>query len=90
MSEETPGVPEVSVTAAVPASPLTTIANLGKHEGASVTLHAWLYNLRASGKLLFPIFRDGLMQPFVSILCREFALKGNSHPATPISPIRWS
>ena len=47
MSEETPAVPEVSVTAAVPASPLTTIANLGKHEGARVTLHAWLYNLRA-------------------------------------------
>ena len=22
-------------------------------------LHGWLYNLRASGKLLFPIFRDG-------------------------------
>ena len=40
-------------------APLTTIATLGKHEGESVTLHAWLYNLRASGKLLFPIFRDG-------------------------------
>ena len=68
MSEETPGVPKGSETVAVedssavspvPAPPLTTIANLGKHEGASVTLHAWLYNLRASGKLLFPIFRDG-------------------------------
>ena len=43
----------------IPAAPLTTIATLGKHEGESVTLHAWLYNLRASGKLLFPIFRDG-------------------------------
>src|SRR5450631_2159530 len=50
MSEQTP---ELST------APVTTIANLGKHEGASVTLHAWLYNLRASGKLLFPIFRDG-------------------------------
>jgi asparaginyl-tRNA synthetase len=42
-----------------PASPLTTIADIGKHEGQSVTLRGWLYNLRASGKLLFPIFRDG-------------------------------
>jgi asparaginyl-tRNA synthetase len=42
-----------------PASPLTTIADIGKHEGQSITLRGWLYNLRASGKLLFPIFRDG-------------------------------
>ena len=43
-----------------PAAPqLTTIANIGAHEGQTVTLRGWLYNLRASGKLLFPIFRDG-------------------------------
>jgi asparaginyl-tRNA synthetase len=40
-------------------APVTTIANLGQHEGQSVTLRGWLYNLRESGKLLFPIFRDG-------------------------------
>jgi asparaginyl-tRNA synthetase len=40
-------------------SPITTIADIGKHEGQSITLRGWLYNLRASGKLLFPIFRDG-------------------------------
>jgi asparaginyl-tRNA synthetase len=40
-------------------SPLTTIADIGKHEGQTVTLRGWLYNLRESGKLLFPIFRDG-------------------------------
>jgi asparaginyl-tRNA synthetase len=40
-------------------SPITTIAEIGKHEGQSVTLRGWLYNLRASGKLLFPQFRDG-------------------------------
>ena len=39
--------------------PVTTIAEIGKHEGQSVTLRGWLYNLRASGKLLFPQFRDG-------------------------------
>jgi asparaginyl-tRNA synthetase len=38
---------------------LTTIAAIGRHEGKSVRLEGWLYNLRASGKLLFPIFRDG-------------------------------
>ena len=42
-----------------PAAPLTTIADIGKHEGETITLRGWLYNLRASGKLLFPIFRDG-------------------------------
>src|ERR1700735_1487758 len=38
---------------------VTTIAEIGKHEGESVTLRGWLYNLRESGKLLFPQFRDG-------------------------------
>ncbi len=40
-------------------SPVTTIAEIGKHEGHSVTIRGWLYNLRESGKLLFPQFRDG-------------------------------
>jgi asparaginyl-tRNA synthetase len=40
-------------------SPVTTIAEIGKHEGQSVTVRGWLYNLRESGKLLFPQFRDG-------------------------------
>ena len=47
------------VAAAKKTAPVATIATLGRHEGESVTLHAWLYNSRASGKLLFPIFRDG-------------------------------
>jgi asparaginyl-tRNA synthetase len=41
------------------ALPIATIASLSEHEGQTVTLRGWLYNLRASGKLLFPIFRDG-------------------------------
>ena len=49
---------EVTATSPVSA-PVTTIAEIGKHEGHSVTLRGWLYNLRESGKLLFPIFRDG-------------------------------
>ena len=51
-----------TITPAAPASttaPLTTIAEIGQHVGQTVTLRGWLYNLRASGKLLFPIFRDG-------------------------------
>src|SRR5271157_144794 len=38
---------------------VTTIREVGQHEGQVVTLRGWLYNLRESGKLLFPIFRDG-------------------------------
>ncbi len=37
----------------------TTIADIGKHDGQSVTIRGWLYNLRESGKLLFAQFRDG-------------------------------
>jgi asparaginyl-tRNA synthetase len=51
-----------SITSATPtiqSVPLTTIAEIGQHVGQTVTLRGWLYNLRASGKLLFPIFRDG-------------------------------
>jgi asparaginyl-tRNA synthetase len=40
-------------------APLATIAGIGAFDGRSVTLRGWLYNLRESGKLLFPIFRDG-------------------------------
>jgi asparaginyl-tRNA synthetase len=39
--------------------PITTISEIGKHDGQSVTIRGWLYNLRESGKLLFPQFRDG-------------------------------
>jgi asparaginyl-tRNA synthetase len=39
--------------------PVTTISEIGKHDGQSVTIRGWLYNLRESGKLLFPQFRDG-------------------------------
>ncbi len=40
-------------------APIATIASLSAYEGQSVTLRGWLYNLRSSGKLLFPTFRDG-------------------------------
>jgi asparaginyl-tRNA synthetase len=50
--------PTNTTTTTAPAS-IATIASLSRHEGQTVTLRGWLYNLRASGKLLFPIFRDG-------------------------------
>jgi len=40
-------------------APITTIREVGRHEGQTVTIRGWLYNLRESGKLLFPQFRDG-------------------------------
>jgi asparaginyl-tRNA synthetase len=38
---------------------IITIEQAGKHDEQEVTIRGWLYNLRESGKLLFPIFRDG-------------------------------
>src|SRR5690348_17907650 len=50
------------------AIPIISIEQAGAHAGSVVTIRGWLYNLRESGKLLFPIFRDGtgLMQGVVS------------------------
>jgi asparaginyl-tRNA synthetase len=39
--------------------PVVAIERAGQHVDAEVTIRGWLYNLRESGKLLFPIFRDG-------------------------------
>ncbi len=58
MPEETaPAVTSAETPKTV--APVATIATLGKFEGQSVVLKGWLYNSRESGKLLFPIFRDG-------------------------------
>src|SRR6202047_3939954 len=38
---------------------IITIEQAGRYDGQEVTIKGWLYNLRESGKLLFPIFRDG-------------------------------
>jgi asparaginyl-tRNA synthetase len=46
-----------------------TIENAGKYNGQEVTIRGWLYNIRESGKLVFPIFRDGtgIMQGVCSL-----------------------
>ena len=52
-------MPEDMTESSKTAAPIVTILEIGKHEGQSVTIRGWLYNLRESGKLLFPLFRDG-------------------------------
>jgi asparaginyl-tRNA synthetase len=73
-------------------APAATIAveRAGDHVGRVVTIRGWLYNLRESGKLLFPIFRDGtgLIQGVVSE--KEFpeafaALKGLTQESSVIA-----
>src|SRR6202030_3057374 len=48
---------------------IITIEHAAKYDGQEVTIRGWLYNLRESGKLLFPIFRDGtgVIQGVVSL-----------------------
>jgi asparaginyl-tRNA synthetase len=51
------------------AFPTITIEQAAKYAGQTVVIQGWLYNLRESGKLLFPIFRDGtgVIQGVVSL-----------------------
>ena len=61
--------------------PIISIEHAGGHSGETAIIRGWLYNLRESGKLLFPIFRDGsgVMQGVVSLKERPeafAALKG--------------
>ena len=37
----------------------TYIKDVSKHVGEEITIKGWLYNLRSSGKLIFPQVRDG-------------------------------
>src|SRR5882672_7331203 len=41
------------------APPRAFINQLSEHVGQDVTIKGWLYNLRSSGKILFPQLRDG-------------------------------
>jgi asparaginyl-tRNA synthetase len=52
---------------------IITIEDAGTYDGQEVTIRGWLYNLRESGKLLFPIFRDG-----TGIIQGVVALKENA------------
>jgi len=37
----------------------TYIRDVNKHDGEEITIKGWLYNMRSSGKLMFPQIRDG-------------------------------
>jgi asparaginyl-tRNA synthetase len=39
--------------------PVISIAEAAQYSGQKVTLRGWLYNLRKSGKICFPLLRDG-------------------------------
>ena len=39
--------------------PVVSICDLSKYDGQEVTVRGWLYNIRSSGKIIFPILRDG-------------------------------
>ena len=39
--------------------PRIPISDAGHHAGETVEIAGWLYNLRRSGKIAFPIVRDG-------------------------------
>jgi asparaginyl-tRNA synthetase len=39
--------------------PIVEICDVANFAGQEVVIQGWLYNLRESGKLLFPLFRDG-------------------------------
>ncbi|HKY05390.1 MAG TPA: OB-fold nucleic acid binding domain-containing protein, partial [Blastocatellia bacterium] len=46
----------------------TYIRDVANHVGEEVTIKGWLYNIRSSGKLMFPQLRDGsgIIQAVVS------------------------
>jgi len=35
------------------------VEDLARHIGETVTIRGWLYNKRSSGKIKFPVMRDG-------------------------------
>lgn len=39
--------------------PRTTVSGAGAYSGQTVVIPGWLYNLRKSGKIAFPLLRDG-------------------------------
>src|SRR6202047_1142724 len=63
---------------------IVTIEQAGKHVDSTVTIQGWLYNQRESGKLLFPIFRDGtgVIQGVVSL--KEHAEAFNARKGLPL------
>jgi asparaginyl-tRNA synthetase len=49
----------MSTATLVTPAPRIAVADAGKHVGETVSIAGWLYNLRKSGKICFPLVRDG-------------------------------
>src|SRR6202050_5768717 len=65
------------MTPATSLAQVVTIERVGEHLGQTGHCQGWLYTLRESGKLLFPIFRDGtgIIQGVVSLKERPEAFE---------------
>ena len=61
-------------------APVTTIREIGQHEGQTVTIRGWLYNLRESGKLLFPQFSATAAASFRALSPRMPSRRNCSSP----------
>jgi asparaginyl-tRNA synthetase len=59
MSTDSPTVSAASVIAVSEIPRKIAIREAGQHVGERVQIEGWLYNLRKSGKIVFPIVRDG-------------------------------
>src|SRR5882672_5417319 len=49
----------VTESQSLPANNHAHINQLADHVGNQITIKGWLYNMRSSGKILFPQLRDG-------------------------------
>src|SRR6266536_294602 len=65
----------------------TFITQLAQYSGKEVTLKGWLYNMRSSGKILFPQLRDGtgIVQcvVFMNVVDAEVLQDVRDYPITP-------
>src|SRR5438270_9865347 len=55
-SEAAPAMPSAGEEAS---AKIIRISDAHRHTGERVEIQGWLYNLRKSGKIVFPIIRDG-------------------------------
>src|ERR1700735_4987518 len=59
MHSESGKLKRKSLLSLEPMIPRITIAEAGQYAGETVQIPGWLYNMRRSGKIAFPILRDG-------------------------------
>ena len=59
MSTDSTAASAISGVAANETPRKIAVQDAGQHVGERVQIEGWLYNLRKSGKIVFPIVRDG-------------------------------